>query len=54
MNTFKCIQQSQYYYPSTKIEKEKQIIMSHEIDMQKNVNKCIRKSNPTEWDYSYE
>lgn len=34
MNTFKCIPQGQYY-PSTKIEEEKQIIMSSEIQMQK-------------------
>ena len=34
MNTFKCSPQGQYY-PSTKIEEEKQIIMSYEIQMQK-------------------
>ena len=34
MNTFKCIPQGQYY-PSTKIEEEKQITMSSEIQMQK-------------------
>ena len=34
MNTFKCSPQGQHY-PSTKIEEEKQIIMSHEIEMQR-------------------